>query len=381
MLSSRVQTILNEGILNNIYAGASVLVFKGGKEIIYAEAGCKTKETGEALNRETIHRIYSNSKPITAAAAMVLVERGLLDMQAPVAEFLPGFKNQQFYEEGKLRPVPAPATVASLFSMTSGLVYPGTADSSERQMETLFEEYEKAPVSTYDFCNRMGQIPLPFAPGASWRYGVSADVLGAVIEVVSGKTFADFLDEALFKPLEMKDTGFYVKKENAHRLATVYEWDKEKRLIPYTGRNLAVGGLYETLPPFHSGGAGLVSTIDDYMRFAQMLLSKGSYKNERILSPESVAFMIAPQLTAAQQKAFWDLYEGYDYGHLMRMRTQKGQTFTLGNIGEYGWGGWLGTKFFNDPIQNLSFVFMTQRKDTPEAPIINRLINAVYGAI
>ena len=381
MLNDRIQAILNEGILNNVYGGASLLVFKNGKELVYAQAGCQSKENSTALKRDSLFRIYSMTKPVTAVAAMILVERGLLDMGAPVSKFLPGFKNQQYYENGKLLPVLEPATIAQLFSMTSGLVYPGEADASEKQMAALFDAFEQKPMSTYDFCNRMGEIPLPFAPGTTWRYGVSADVLGAVIEVVSGKSFADFLQDEIFEPLEMNDTGFFVKEENASRLATVYEPDGKGNITPYTGRNLAVGGLYEKLPPFLSGGAGLVSSIDDYMRFGQMLLLKGTCKNTRILSPETVAYMTSPQLSPLQAKTFWREPEGCNYGRLVQVRVEKGRALTLGSIGEYGWNGWLGTQFKNDPAQNLTFVFMTQRKDTPSDTLVNRLKNAVYGTL
>ncbi len=381
MLNERIQSILNEGILKNVYGGASVLVYKGGKELIYAQAGCQDKELGTPITRESLFRIYSMTKPITGAAGMLLVERGQLDMEAPVSDFLPGFKNQQYFKDGKLEPVTKAATVADLFAMTSGLTYPGEYDQSEVLMGELWKEFEQTPMDTVTLCNRMGQIPLPFAPGTCWRYGFSADVLGAVIEVVSGKPYQDFLRDELFTPLEMNDTGFFVEPENTHRLATVYERDEAGGLVPFTKRHLGAGGLCDIRPGFASGGGGLVSSINDYMRFGQMLLNKGTFKGNRILGPETVAFMASPQLNPEQMTMYWEKNKGYNYGRLMAIRTEKGLAPTLGNIGEYGWSGWLGTQFINDPVQNLTFVFMTQCKDTAHAPLTNRLRNAIHGAL
>lgn len=381
MLNQYIQSILNEGVLGNFYGGASLLVFKGGRELLYAQAGCQDKEAGSPITRDSLFRIYSMTKPVTAAAAMILVQRGQLDMAAPVSRFLPGFKNQQVMEDGKLVPAACEATVAQLLSMTSGVVYPGGADQTERLMGELFKEYEEQPMKTVDFANRMGRIPLAFHPGSSFRYGASADVLGAVIEVVSGKPLEVFLKDELFTPLEMTSTGFYVEKENATRLATCYQKDGQGGLMPFTSRHLAVGGLYENPPAFASGGAGLVSCADDYMHFGQMLLNKGVYKGTRILAPETVAFMTQPQLSPQQQRAFMSNDEGYSYGRFMEIRVEKGRGHTLGSVGEYGWGGWLGTLFFNDPVLGITFVLMTQCMDTAHETLVNRLRNALYGSL
>lgn len=387
MLIDKIQTILNEGVLNNVYGGAALLVFKGGKELIYADAGCQSKEETVPLTRQTLFRVYSMSKPITSAAAMILVDRGDLDLNAPVADYLHGFKSQKYYgEDGMLYPVVRDATVVDLFNMTSGLVYPGDEDAAAVDMATLFAKQEQllrggTITDTVALMNLAGECPLAFSPGEKWRYGISADVLGAVIEKVSGKSFSSFLADELLTPLGMADTGFRVPDAGQDRLACVYQRNEDDILVPFTQRHLGVGGLYEKEPAFASGGAGLVSTIDDYMAFAQMLQGRGTAKGTRILSPQAVQAMTTPGLTPPQLETFWDNQWGYSYSRLMRVRVQSGLGVTLGNVGEYGWGGWLGTEFVNDPVQGLSFVFMTQRKDTPSGTLFNRLKNAVYGAL
>lgn len=387
MLNEYIQTILNEGVLGSVYGGAAFLVMKNGKELVYADAGCQDKENAVPLSRQTIFRVYSMTKPVTAAAAMILIDRGKLDLGAPVGDYLSGFKSQSFYgADERTYPVTRPVTVADLFHMTSGLVYPGDEDAAARDMALLFLEQEDLyakgqAMDTVTLMNRVGQCPLAFDPGEKWRYGLSADVLGAVVEKVSGKAFGDFLRDEIFIPLQMNDTGFQVPDNAADRLAVVYERGEDGALIPFTKRHLGVGGLYEKAPAFKSGGAGLVSTMDDYMAFAQMLLNKGTYKNTRILSPAAVQYMTSPGLLPRQTETFWNQPEGYSYGALMRVRVEAGLGLTLGSAGEYGWGGWLGTEFRNDPAQGISFVFMTQRKDTPSGALFSRLKNAVYGAL
>lgn len=381
MLGDRIQTILNEGVLGNVFSGASFLAVKGGKELIYSQSGCMNKEGAIPLERDTLFRICSMTKPVTAVAAMMLVEQGLIDLNAPVSAYLPGFINQQYYDGGKLKKVEREATVADLLGMTSGLTYEGNQDTTERLMSELFSACEKAPLDTVSFINKAAACPLPFCPGKRFRYGISADALGAVIQVVAKKSLADFMREMLFEPLDMHDTGFFVPAEKQCRLATVYERDRENRLVPYLKPHFMVSDKATAEPILAAGGAGLMSTIDDYMKFAQMLLGLGTYKGKRILSPETVRYMTTPQLTPEQLLTFGEAAQGYSYGRLMRVRTQKGLAHTLGNVSEYGWSGMLGTHFVNDPVQNMTLLFMTQRKDTPSDTLVNRMINAVYGSL
>ena len=221
MLSEKLKQELIRAVERGEVAGANILILKDGKEAAYAQAGYADLEEKRHFERDTITRLYSMTKPVTSAAAMALMERGLLDLGANVQEFLPGFQNAMVAGEEGLVPVRRPVRIQDLLQMTSGLVYGGAAPCiSYSETEKLFEEikarlFGEEALGTVEIANRLGQIPLAFQPGSAWQYGTSADVLGAVIEVISGKRFGEFLRETFFEPLEMEDTAFYVPEENS----------------------------------------------------------------------------------------------------------------------------------------------------------------------
>ncbi|MDD6616048.1 MAG: serine hydrolase, partial [Lachnospiraceae bacterium] len=263
-------------------AGVSVLVQKKGEEICFLAEGMSDIENGRKIERDTIYRLYSQTKPVTAAAVMILVERGILDLCQPVSDFLPGFKNQKVLENGVLRPVHREAALFDLMQMTAGSTYTDTTEVG-KLTGRLFDEVEKRlygdnPMTTIEFANAVGELPLAFDPGSSWNYGLSADILGAVVEIASGMRLGDFMQKEIFEPLGMKDTAFWVPEEKQHRLAKSYdviEDETGKHLIPYTGNEDGIQNRMERRPAYESGGAGLASTLDDYMRFARMLLNGG----------------------------------------------------------------------------------------------------------
>ena len=196
-------------------------------------------------------------------------------------------------------------------------------------------------MDTATFCNRLGEQPLAFMPGTGWRYGTGADVLGAVIEKASGKRFGQFLKEELFDPLGMADTDFRVLPEKADRLVTCYQ-RTEAGLVPFTGMHLAVG-RYDRPPAFESGGAGLVSTLEDYSRFATMLMNGGIWQGKRILSETAVRYMTSSRLNGDVRRKLWDSLGGYNYGCLVRVCDRPGECSHFAAEHEYGWDGWLGT--------------------------------------
>ena len=279
--------------------------------------------------------------------------------------------------------------IQDLVNMTSGLVYEGN-HLTGRQTEALFEEVikgldegEGGKYGTVEIANRLGQIPLAFQPARSWCYGTSADVAGALVEVVSGMRFGDFLEKELFNPLEMVDTGFWVPEEKQSRLVKTYECNEGKPSVLYTGNHLGIRNAMDRRPAFESGGAGLVSTIDDYSHFAQMLLNGGSYKGKQILSPAMVRFMTGHVLSAEQQEVFeregmaW--LEGFSYGNFMRVLVNPGRSTTLGSKGEYGWDGWLGCYFANAPQDQMTILMMTQKKDSGTFRMTRLLRNTIYN--
>lgn len=382
---SQIKKVLKDNIDNDFIAGGNLMIIKGGKEVFYYEDGFADKKAGTTINRDSFFRLYSMSKPITAAAVMILLERGEIDLYEPVSKFLTGFKEQMVQKGDSLVPVEREMIIKDLLSMTSGLVYGGNHRAG-KDTEALFKEIDyrllgDSPMSTIEAMNKLGRCTLAFQPGTSWEYGTSADVLGAVIEIVSGKRFGEFLKEEIFEPLGMKNTGFWLPEEKRNRLVKAYE-DNNGELKLYTGNNLGIINKMDRKPAFESGGAGLVSTIDDYARFASMLINKGSLDGVQILRPHTVNYLTSGSLSAAQQSNFdnWLTLCGHSYGNLMRVMTDCSRTGDLGSPGEYGWDGWLGCYFCNCPREELTFLFMTQKTDCGTSSLTRKLRNIILSS-
>lgn len=388
-LSEQLEKTLYHAVETQEIAGGNILVIKDGKEVAAAQAGCADRELGKAYQRDTIVRLYSMTKPVTSAAAMILMERGLLDPGANVEDFLPGFHNAVVAEEGKIIPAKFPVRIVDLLNMTSGLSYGGNTGSvSSVETEKLFDKMQermmgKDALTTVEVANRLGLCPLAFHPGECWQYGTSADVIGAVIEVISGMRFGDFLQKELFEPLGMEDTAFYVPEEKQSRLAKVYEKTKAG-LIPYLGNHLAIMNTMEKQPAFESGGAGLVSTLDDYARFAEMLLSEGNYRGKQILKPRTVRYMTTAELLPWQQAEMartWEGLSGFSYGNLMRVMKYPNRSCMMATEGEYGWDGWLGAYFANSPKDHMTLLLSFQLKDAGTTSLTRRLRNIVWSEL
>lgn len=382
----QIKKILRRSIKNNDIAGGNLMILKGGEEIFYHEEGFADREAGLPIKRNSIFRLYSMSKPVTAVAVMILMERGEIDLFDPVSKYLDGFKNQMVEEEGSLIPVNREVTLKDLLSMTSGLVYGGN-DRAGQETEALFQEIDSrllgdSPMGTVEIMNKLGKCSLAFQPGASWQYGASADVLGAVVEVVSGMRFGEFLNKELFEPLAMKETGFWLPEEKRDRLVKTYADNGQGGLQLYTANHLGIVHQMDRNPAFESGGAGLVSTIDDYSRFTRMLMKEGSFEGIQILKPKTVKYLISGTLSAEQQKSFdlWHTLSGHSYGNLMRVMKDYSQAGSLGSLGEYGWDGWLGAYFCNCPEDDLTFLFMMQKTDAGTTSLTRKLRNIIMSS-
>lgn len=382
-----LSTVIRKEIDDGIISGAAIRVIHNNETVYQDELGYANKEKGIPIKPDTIYRLFSMTKPVTAVAAMILYERGLLNLLAPVSDYLEGFKNQKVITKDGLADAIRPVTIQDLLNMTSGVVYPDECFEAGRRMGALYAEvdreyYNSKPVNTVDFCNRMGRVPLEFQPGERWRYGASADVLGAVIEVASGRRFSEFLQEEIFTPLNMTDTTFYVPAEKCGRFAEIYDYDsKNDCLEPFRGDFL---GMYDymTPPAFESGGAGLVSTTKDYSNFALMLANGGIYNGKRILGHKTVEYLAGPQLTKEQALTYdWDSIAGYSYGNLMRILTDPVKAASNGSIGEFGWDGWTGNYFFVDPKEKLVMVYMVQKCGGTKPDFMRRLRSVIYGAL
>nr|WP_312291715.1 serine hydrolase domain-containing protein [Clostridium chromiireducens] len=382
----QIKKILRKNIDDNFIAGANLKIIKGGKEIFYYEDGFADKEAGISIKRDSIFRLYSMTKPITAAAVMILLQRGELDLYEPVSKYIPGFEKQMVGAGDTLVPVDRDVTLKDLLFMTSGLVYGGNHRAG-KDTEALFREIDDrllgdTPMSTIEVINKLGRCALAFQPGTSWEYGTSADVLGAVVEVVSGKRLGEFFKEEIFEPLGMKDTGFWVPEEKRSRFTKTYMTDNLGNLEVYTGNNLGIVNKMDRDPAFESGGAGLASTIDDYSRFATMLMNGGSLDGVQILRPHTVKYLTSGTLNAVQQKSFdnWVTLGGHSYGNLMRVMTDCSKAGDLGSSGEYGWDGWLGPYFCNCPEEELTFLFMIQKTDAGTTHLTRKLRNIILSS-
>ena len=382
----RLKETLADAIADGTTAGANLLILQDGEELFYDGQGYADIEEKKPIRRDTIFRLYSMTKPVTAAAAMILMERGQLDLAQNVSDFLPGFADLSAEKNGEITPCKRTMTVLDLLNMTSGLTYGDEQTKSGRMVLELTDEctrtiHTEHAVSTVEFANRLGALPLAFEPDSCWQYGFSADVLGAVIEQASGMRFGDFLRQNLFEPLGMKDTDFWVPENKQARLAKVYESTGGKKMRLYTGENLSVSNRMDARPAFEAGGAGLASTIDDYARFAQMLLNGGTLDEEQILSPAVTEYFTDGMLTDAQQAAFrgWVGMEGFTYSHLLRIMRDPRQAAGLAKAGEYGWDGWLGCYFANFPQQRLTLLLMQQKKDAGTIPMTRKIRNILLS--
>ncbi len=381
-----IQAAMDRAVENKEVAGVNLLVIQDGKETFYAQSGHADVAKGLPMNRDTICHLYSQSKPVTAAAAMLLMQDGIFDLNEPVANFFDSFKDQTYVLDGKVVKLPddRKVRIIDLLNMTSGLVYPGDTTAAEKETDVLFREAisrldSDNQMSTLEFAERIGHCPLQFIPGSKFQYGTSADVLGAVIEKVTGQKFGEFLKERLFDPLEMKDTAFYVPEDKLSRMSKVYEvidgefseYTYDHLIIRNNGRENA----------FESGGAGLFSTLDDYSHFGQMLLNNGTYKGKEILTPETVRFMTKSAIMEGPQHAFdnWYGLEGHTYSNLMRIMTDPEKALIIAHKGEYGWDGWLGAYFMNDPEVSTTIIMMIQRTDYGTGHLTRRLRNIVLS--
>jgi CubicO group peptidase (beta-lactamase class C family) len=380
-----ITAILQSQVDGGTVKGASAYVLKNGRPIYRANVGMADEARGIKWTNDTIVRLYSMTKPITAAAMMILLDRGALDIHDKVSWYLPGFANQQALTENGYEPVKNEVSIKNLMDMTSGCCYPDGGFPAGDEMCKLYDKMAQdvkdgKPWDTVTLANEIGKQPLAFQPGEKWMYGTSADIIGAVIEVITKKKFGDFLKEELFEPLGMRDTDFWCPPEKLDRFAENYV-EENGKLVPCEWQHLGLTYLCRKKPEFESGGAGLCSTADDYAAFAEMLLNKGVYNGRRILSENAVDYLTTPQLTPEQMKSYdWDSNVGFNYGNLMRIADNRAAGGLSVQPGEYGWDGWLGCYFSNDPLNGYTFLYFIQRCGGLGSRPIRLIKQIVYGA-
>lgn len=378
--------LLRQEVATGQVSGAQLMVLKGGQEVYRYCTGMADMEAGVPVREDTIYRMYSMTKPVTAVAAMILYERGLLDLYAPVSEYLPAYRAQKVWTTQGLVDAKREVTVRDLLNMTAGIVYPDEWFEAGREMEKYYQRFDEErragrEMTTREFMDFIAGCPLEFQPGERWRYGACADVAGAIIEVISGRKYSEFLQDEIFSLLDMKDTAFYVPEEKWSRFAKAYEYNEaEKKLVLLAYNRLALGD-YRKAPAFESGGAGLVSTAEDYSHFARMLANGGEYNGVRILGRKTVEFLATNQLNAAQLASQeWESLRGYGYGNFMRVMLNRAEAASNGSEGEFGWDGWCGTYFAIDPKEDLIILYFIQRAGGV-ASTVRKIRDIVYSAL
>ena len=348
----RIAPVMQRHIDEGTISGALTMIAREGKLVHFEKLGLRDIAAAKPMEFDTIFRIYSMTKPITSVAVMMLYEEGHFQLNSPVSAFIPAFKDMKVYSEDQTEIFDAEPemTIKHLLTHTSGLIYGGDRESP------IDKAYQKA--NFYDatlesMAQKLGDIPLLHHPGTAWNYGMSTDVLGYLVEVVSGMPFETFLQTRIFEPLGMVDTAFSVPEEKADRYATLYEPTETGGIQVVEQAPVSTGPL--SFPP--SGGAGLQSTAADYLRFCQMLLNNGELDGERLLGSKTVELIRINHIDDAWQPLE---REGCGFGLGFAVVTDLAGTQALGSEGTFSWGGLARTTFWIDPVEELVAIFMTQ---------------------
>lgn len=370
-------------------AGCALTV-RLGEEILYeGYQGYADEGAGKKIGRDTVYRMYSCTKPITAAAAMILLEEGKILLDDPVWWYLPEYKNLTccHYAGNNMETLipAADMTIKHLLTMTSGFTYDGECNGTQRETKKVLDVIKQEGfVSTREFAGRLARVPLAFQPGSHWNYGLGLDVMGAVIEEASGMGFGEFLKKRLFEPLEMPNTGFFKEEIPREQLAVMYRYQDGKRL-PNESEEYKFSSVYR----LESGGGGLLSTVEDMSHFAGMMAKGGIWKDKRILNYRSIELMSRNHLRGEALEDFqdthrhgWNFMYGYGYGLGVKTLIDLADSNCLGSSGEFSWAGAAGTLLSMDPVNRLSVVYAHQlMPDNREEFCHPRILNAVYSII
>ncbi len=382
---TRIRPVMQAYVDAGTLPGVTTAIARRGKLVHFDQIGMMDVEQGKPLHPETIFRMASMTKPMTGVAMMILYEEGRYLLTDPVSQYLPEFADLQAWVGGTAeapQTEPArPMTVKDLLTHTSGLIYGG----NESAVGQLYGQAQLFAAPTLaDFAARVASIPLAFQPGSRWEYSISQDVLGRLVEVLSGQPFDEFLAERVFEPLGMKDTGFYVPEPDAERLAASY------RATPERGMELV-----SSRPGIHDpdrvpyGGGGSVSTAADYLRFAQMLANSGELDGVRILGRKTVDLMmmnhldpeLGPEPMAAMTSSLQSSPRGVGYGLTGAVITDVAQSSLPGSVGTFSWGGARSTYFWVDRSEELVGLLLTQVSPSDRYPLRAEIRILTYQAL
>ncbi len=382
---SRIDNVVNEYINKKWLTGAVTIVIKDNQVVQYKGYGYADVDSKKPMQKDQIFRIMSQTKAITSAGIMILYEQGRLLLDEPISNYIPEFKHpivlDKFNDADTTYttiPSQREITFRDLLTHTSGLDYP---DIGSSKVQAIYAKNHipsglgNVDANLLERMKRLGKLPLTFQPGEKWQYGLNTDLLGCLIEVISGMNLEEFFSKNIFEPLEMKDTYFNVPVLKANRMATVYTEDSLNHVIKWSHSFRNIDPDYPLMKKhYFSGGAGLSSTAFDYAVFMQMMLNGGLYNGHRILSKRSVEMMISGQL---KEGMLGDDNMGLGFGITSEKSGSKGPRYA----GSFAWGGYYGTTYWADPKANLVCLFMTQQNPNSHDDLEAKFEAIVYSSL
>lgn len=319
------------------------------------------------------------TKPVTSVALMMLFEQVKIRLEDPLSKYIPAFKNVKvMQEDGEKWVAPkSEITIWHLLTHTAGLSY-GDADESAIEKLYIDADLENADMDNAELSRRLAELPLKFHPGEGWHYSYATDVIGHLVEIISGVSLGEFFQENIFKPLGMEETFFQVPQDKNERFAELYGLSADAQLGVIDS---TIGGDFSH-PRRHSGGSGLVSKLQDYFRFTQFLLNKGELEGARLLGPKTVELITLNHLNKKILPIKMNnLWPGSGFGLGVKVLMDRGQASAMENVGTYDWGGWASTHFWIDPVDEIISIFLTQYIPSFTYPLRKELRTAVYQAM
>lgn len=382
---SNIDTLINGYINRKWVNGVATIIIKDGQMIQNKGYGYSDVATKKMMQPNSIFRIASQTKAIVSAGILKLFDEGKMSLNEPVSKYLPGFANAKVLDKFNASdttyttvPAKRSVTIKDLLTHSSGIDYPEIGTDEMKAIyakNNILAGIGVINQNLVETMNKLGQLPLAFQPGTQWRYGLSIDVLGAVIEVISGTDLESFLRKNILGPLGMNDTWFNLPSDKANRLTTVYTEDSLHHIIPWDNKHLAANPDYPIISKhYFSGGAGLSSTAMDYAVFLQMIMNGGIYNGKQILSKRVVAMMLHNQLDFT--------FDGTnDFGLGFEIVTDKGSASQPRNEGTFDWGGYFGTTYWADPKEHLICLFMTQQTPNSHGELEQKFEQILYSSL
>ncbi len=375
----KLHQFIDDHVENETYASIATLVARDGKIADWRVAGYQDKENGVKTRKDTIYRIFSMTKTITSVAVMTLWEDGKIRLNDPISKYFPEMEDMKVlvggtFEDPEFEEPKREIQIKDLLLHASGIRYP--PGNSNKTLNQFYQQANARDSKTLDeFISRISTLPLSHHPGEKFKYGMSIDVLGALVQKVSGVSFGEYLQSEIFDPLGMKDTSFLVPEDKLDRVIKVYTTTDD--VLQLRDNQLGSGGW---VWPFEAGGAGLYSTMEDYLYFAQMLLNKGEFRGNRILGKKTVEFMIENHL------AHWDdptneFSKTHGFGLGGFVKINHSQSHDLGSIGQFGWSGYASTRYMIDPEENMIIMIFLQHVPLDQHQLFPTISNFYYQSI